>query len=193
MGAEVIALRFATEEDASKLLEIYRPYVENTSISFETEVPTISEFQQRIREYAAFYPYLVAEQNGKVLGYAYAHAFHERKAYGWTVETSIYVSEDARGTGVGTRLYGALLPLLKAQGVHNVCAVVTIPNPASLAFHQVFGFQIGNLLPNFGYKNGTWHGVAYLHLALRCHMPEPEQIVSVRELPQETVKNLLNS
>lgn len=189
----MISLRFAAVKDAHALLEIYRPYVESTSISFETEVPSLEEFEGRIREYSAFYPYLVAEEDGKILGYAYAHAFHERRAYQWTVETSIYMAEATRGKGIGKLLYGALLPLLKAQGIQNACAVVTIPNEPSLAFHRAMGFQTGNLLPDFGYKSGAWRGVAYLYRALGSHEAAPQAPVSIRDLPPETLKNLLKT
>lgn len=189
----MISLRFATVNDAPALLEIYRPYVENTSISFETEVPALAEFEARIREYSAFFPYLVAEEDGKILGYAYAHAFHERKAYQWTVETSIYVAETARGNHVGKTLYGALLPLLKAQGIQNTCAVITVPNAPSMAFHHAMGFHSGNLLPDFGYKNGAWRGVAYLYCALGPHEASPKPPVSIWELPEEILKNLLKT
>ena len=189
----MISLRFATVADAPALLEIYRPYVKNTTISFETEVPSLAEFEGRIREYAEFYPYLLAEEEGTILGYAYAHAFHERSAYRWTVESTVYVSEAARGKHVGKRLYTALLSLLKAQGIQNVCAVVTIPNEPSMAFHTAMGFQVGNLLPGFGYKLGQWRGVAYLYLPLGSHEEVPAEPISVWDLPEETVKNLLKS
>lgn len=189
----MISLRFAVPADAPALLEIYRPYVENTSISFETEVPSVEDFAERIREYSSFFPYLVAEAEGTPVGYTYAHAFHERKAYSWTVETSIYVDETARGNHVGKCLYAALLPLLEAQGIVNACAVVTIPNESSLRFHASFGFETGNLLPAFGYKQNSWHGVAYLYRTLCSHSADPRPPISVWELPSETVKNLLKT
>ena len=184
-------LRLATLADAPALLEIYRPYVENTTVSFETEVPSLSEFEGRIREYSEKFPYLVAEEDGAILGYAYAHAFHERAAYGWTVETTIYLRQDQRGKGIGKKLYGALLPLLREQGVKNACAVVTIPNDPSMAFHQAMGFQTGNLLPMFGYKKGTWCGVAYLYLSLSTHGDQPSPVIPLSALPRETVEKLL--
>ncbi len=184
-------LRFAELNDAPELLEIYRPYVEKTTVSFETEVPSLEEFQGRIREYSGKFPYLVAEEDGAILGYAYAHAFHERAAYGWTVETTIYLRQDQRGKGLGKKLYGALLPLLKEQGVKNACAVVTIPNDPSMAFHQSMGFEVGNLLPRFGYKLGVWCGVAYLYRSLSSHEADPAPVVPLSALPRETVEKLL--
>lgn len=185
-------LRFASPEDAPALLEIYRPYVEKTTISFETEVPSCEEFAERIREYSRDFPYLVAEEDGTVLGYAYAHPFHERAAYAWTVESSIYVSELARGRHIGKKLYEALFALLKAQGIKNVCAVVTIPNEPSMAFHQKLGFRAGAMLPGFGYKLGQWCGVAYLYRALDENRQDcPEKPVGIHGLPPEFCRSVL--
>ena len=116
-------IRLARESDAEKLLEIYRPYVETTSITFETEVPTVAEFAGRIRETLTKFPYLVIEEDGEILGYAYAHPFHTRAAYGWTVESSVYLRRDVRHGHIGTLLYEALLERLERQGVRNVCEI----------------------------------------------------------------------
>ncbi len=188
----MITLRPATARDSAALLEIYRPYVENTSISFETEVPSVAEFRRRILEFSAEYPYLAAVEDGRITGYAYAHAFHERAAYRWTVETSIYVSEQARGRGVGRRLYRALLALLEAQGVKHACAIVTIPNEPSLHFHRSMGFEAGGVLPDFGYKLGAWHSVAYLCRALGDSQDPPAPVVPVRSLDPDLVARLLS-
>lgn len=184
-------LRFAVPEDAAALLEIYRPYVEKTSISFETEVPSAEEFSRCISSYSARYPYLVAEEDGVPLGYAYAHAFHDRAAYDWTVETSIYVAENARGKHVGTALYGALLKLLTLQGVKNACAVVTFPNIPSTAFHQAMGFEAGGILPDFGYKLGDWHSVAYLFKVLQDSADAPAPVIPCPALEPSRVEAVL--
>lgn len=187
----MIALRFAVPEDAEALLKIYRPYVDNTSISFETEVPSPAEFARRIADFSQTYPYLVAEEDGRPLGYAYAHAFHDRAAYDWTVETSIYVAEDARGKHVGTSLYRALLELLSLQGVKNACAVVTFPNIPSTAFHQAMGFEAGGILPDFGYKLGDWHSVAYLFKVLRASTDAPAPVIPCQKLDAGRVADIL--
>jgi phosphinothricin acetyltransferase len=186
-------IRFAQPQDAPALLEIYRPYVEETPISFETEVPSVQEFGKRMETFSQKFPYLVAQENGVLLGYAYAHAFHQRAAFDWTVETSIYVRMDARGQHIGTALYGALLRLLKAQGVETACAVVTIPNEPSVAFHRRMGFQTGGLLPQMGYKLGTWYGVAYLYLHLGAGAMPPKPVVPIGLLPEFLVKKLLET
>lgn len=186
-----MSLRFAVPADAAALLEIYAPYVEKTSITFETEVPTADEFARRISAFSKTYPYLVAEENGKPVGYAYAHAFHDRAAYDWTVETSVYVAEDARGRHVGTALYRALLELLALQGVKNACAVITFPNIPSTAFHQAMGFEAGGILPDFGYKLGDWHSVAYLWKPLGDRSGQPVPLIPCPQLDPNRVEPLL--
>ena len=178
-------LRFAVEQDAEALLEIYRPYVETTSITFETEVPTVEEFAGRIRDTLTKCPYLVIEEDGAILGYAYAHPFHQRAAYGWTVESSVYVRQDVRHGHVGSLLYQALMERLERQGVRNVCAVVTVPNEPSMAFHTRMGFTSAGILPNFGYKMGEWHGVEYLYRQLGPTGEPPKALLPLKELPPE--------
>ena len=185
----MISLRLAQPQDSAALLDIYRPYVLETSVTFETEPPTEEEFRGRILEFTKKFPYILAEEDGTVLGYAYAHAFHERAAYGWTVETSVYVHRDLRRSHVGKKLYTALLALLRLQGVRNVCAVVAFPNDASMAFHKAMGFEVGGLLPDFGYKQGAWHTVAYLYQALGSGDPAP--LVPVGALTPQQVAEIL--
>lgn len=112
----MIEIHEAKEADAAGLLAIYAPYVEHTAITFEYEVPTLEEFTERIRQTKTKYPYLVAKQDGKVLGYAYAGQFHAREAYAWAVETSIYVDESCKHMGIGGKLHAALEKALKEQG-----------------------------------------------------------------------------
>lgn len=178
-------IRLARESDAEELLEIYRPYVETTSITFETEVPTVEEFAGRIRDTLTKFPYLVIEEDGAILGYAYAHPFHQRAAYGWTVESSVYVRQDVRHGHIGSLLYQALMERLERQGVRNVCAVVTVPNEPSMAFHARMGFTSAGILPNFGYKMDEWHGVEYLYRQLGPTGEPPKPLLPLKELPPE--------
>ena len=187
----MISLRFATAQDSAALVEIYRPYVEHTSISFETETPSAAEFRRRILSFSAKFPYILAEADSAVLGYAYAHAFHDRAAYDWTVETSIYVAQTARGQHVGKLLYEALLSLLTLQGVRNACAVVAFPNDPSMAFHKAMGFETGGILPDFGYKLGTWHSVAYLYKTLGNGKPTP--VIPIGDLDPSAVAAVLRN
>ena len=189
----MITLRFAQPEDAEALVEIYRPYVTNTAISFEITVPSVEEFRRRIEDVSYYYPFLLAESDGKILGFAYAHAFGERRAYRFTAETSIYVDQSSRCIGIGTLLYRALLSILRAQGFHSVCAVITYPNNASFSFHHAMGFKDSCVLPEFGFKLGKWYGVAYLYLQLSPARSEPREPQSVHTLSSETLDSCLSS
>ena len=188
----MMRLRFASPEDAAALLEIYRPYVEETTVSFETEVPSLAEFRRRIAEIAVRFPYLVAEDASGILGYAYAHPFHERAAFQWFAEVSVYVRRDMRGKGVGRALYSGLLPLLRLQGIQTVCAVITIPNDPSLSFHKAMGFQQNGLLPDAGYKLGIWCSVAYLTRRL-VPLGTPRELVPVTVLDASLIAGILEA
>ena len=159
-------IRFAKPSDARSLLDIYAPYVENTAITFEYEVPTIEDFATRIEKTLEKYPYLVAEEDGVVVGYAYASTYYARAAYDWAVELSVYVSQDARGQGVGTRLYDALEGLLKQMGYIHFLACISLPNEASLALHRKRGYQQVAHFPKIGYKFNRWHDIVWLQKSL---------------------------
>ena len=168
-------IRPARPEDAAVLLEIYAPYVEKAWVSFEYSVPSLEDFQRRIIEFSQNYPYLVYEQDGEILGYAYAHRHMERAAYNWNAELSVYVREDCGGRGVGTALYGALIPRLRERGLVNLYAVIALPNPGSEAIHRKFGFQRLGVYPKMGFKMGDWRDVVEYGLRLRPDHWQPDQ------------------
>lgn len=157
-----ITLRTATVADTPSLLAIYAPYVEKTAITFEYTVPNPEDFSRRITRTLARYPYLVAEQGGAIIGYAYASAFKERAAYDWAVEVSIYVAEDTRGAGVGTLLYDGLEQALFRQNVTNVNACISYPNPGSISFHEKRGYKTVGHFSKCGYKLGTWWDMVWM-------------------------------
>ena len=183
--------RMAREEDAARLLAIYTPYIE-TSITFETEPPSLEEFTGRIREIRTFYPYLVAERDGKIVGYAYAHRAFQRAAYRWDAELSVYLDREERGHGLGAQLYHRLISILRLQRMQTVYAIVTSPNPASEHLHERLGFHKAGFFENSGFKNGEWHGVTWYDLSIgdKKKIP-PEEIVSVNEIPQEKLEAIL--
>ena len=156
----------ANPSDAATLLAIYAPYVENTAITFEYEVPTIEDFTNRIEKTLGKYPYLVAEEDGVVVGYAYASTYYARAAYDWAVELSIYVSLDSRGQGVGTKLYDALEYLLDQMGYVHFLACISLPNEASLTLHRKRGYQQVAHFPKIGYKFNRWHDIVWLQKSL---------------------------
>ena len=159
-------IRLAKPSDARSLLDIYAPYVENTAITFEYEVPTIEDFAIRIEKTLEKYPYLVAEEDGVVLGYAYASTYYARAAYDWAVELSVYVSQDARGKGVGSKLYDALEEMLEQMGYIHFLACISLPNEASLALHRKRGYQQVAHFPKIGYKFECWHDIVWLQKSL---------------------------
>lgn len=146
-------------EDAKSLLEIYSYYVNNTVISFEMEPPTLEDFTGRIKMVIERFPWIVAEQDSLIVGYAYATAFKPRAAYFPAVETTIYLRVDACRRGLGRLLYTKLLDLVKLQGCYTALAGITLPNEASEAVHRSVGFQPIGIQRAVGYKNNKWHDV----------------------------------
>lgn len=181
-------IRLVRPEDASAILAVYAPYVENTAVSFEYVVPSLVEFQRRIEEIAEEYPYLVCEMQGVIAGYAYAHRQLERVAYSWNVELSVYVKDAYIGNGIGKALYGALFSLLSKMGIRNVYALVTVPNAGSEALHQYFGFTQVGLHRNTGYKLGEWRDVAWFEKKLGDFEKEPKPFIKITELPEDSIQ-----
>lgn len=179
---EEIKIRTATPEDAEALAAIYAPYVENTSITFEYTVPSVEEFAERIRHTLTRYPYLTAEKNGIPIGYAYASAFKGRAAYDWSVETSIYVSQNLRSSGVGSLLYQKLEKYLTAQHICNVCACITYPNPPSISFHEKLGYKTVAHFHASGFKQGEWHDMIWMEKTLCPHPVPPLPFIPFPEL-----------
>lgn len=182
---ESIKIRMAAESDAKELLSIYKPYVENTVISFEYEVPSEAEFRSRIAHTLEKYPYLVAEQGGKILGYAYAAPFKTRAAYDWSVETTIYLGEASKGLGIGRKLYGTLEKIVTAQNIINVNACIAYANSGSILFHEKLGYKTVAHFTKCGYKLGEWQDMVWMEKILREHPAKPEPIIPVSELEIE--------
>ena len=159
-------IRFATEQDLSAMLDIYRPYVENTTYSFEYDVPSMEVFTKRFRDHVAQFPWLVWEENGIVLGYAYAGAPWERAAYRWCAEVSIYLHPSIHGKGIGRQLYARLEDILKKQGYRVCYALITTENTGSVRFHERLGYAYHSTFQNCGYKMGRWLGVIWLQKQL---------------------------
>lgn len=169
-------IREVSINDAADLAAIYKYYVDNFPYSFEYVAPSSEEFAERIAEISGKFPLFVCEDEGEIIGYAYAHKFKERKAYQWICESSIYVKSGCVQKGIGKLLYDRLLPALKKQGFVKVYAVLGCPNEGSERFHQKMGFSLIATLPDIGYKHGSWHDVEYYAFDLNpvCDdMPDP--------------------
>ena len=163
-----ISVRMASGVDAPAIAAIYAPIVRDTCISFELEPPSAEEMRLRIEATLARLPWLVAEDpQGAVSGYAYASRHRERPAYQWSVDTSAYVRQDVRHTGVGKALYRALLEKLATQGYFQAFAGIALPNAASVALHESVGFQHLGTYRDVGFKNGAWHDVGWWQRRLR--------------------------
>ena len=160
-------IRIAEERDIPAILEIYGPYVLNTTITFEYDVPTREEFTRRFRDITRQFPWLVYEEDGEILGYAYASAPYARAAYAWCAEPSVYLKPEVRGRGIGRKLYAALEQILDCQGYQVLYALVTQENEASLRFHERCGYRVSVLFPNCGFKFGRWLGVIWMEKRLK--------------------------
>lgn len=175
-------IRFALPDDAAAMLKIYAPYIINTSITFEYDVPTEDAFRARIVEITKKYPWFVYEEDGKILGYAYGSPQYSRAAYQWTVEASIYVDESAKGRHIGTALYDVLLDCLAKQNFCLCYSLIVDDNLPSLKMHEKLGFiEIGRA-NNTGYKHGAWHGVVTLEKQLNEFTVPPKPIIPITEL-----------
>jgi L-amino acid N-acyltransferase YncA len=166
-------MRLAREEDAPAIADIYRPSVEAAATSFEVEAPAAGEIARRLAAILPHAPWLVLEDGGVVRGYAYASRHHERAAYQWSVDVTVYVREGHRGLGVGRALYRSLFELLRLQGFYTACAGITLPNAASVGLHESLGFGLVGVYPSIGYKLGAWHDVGWWELALRPRAGTP--------------------
>lgn len=153
-------IRLASADDAGGIRAVYAPFVD-TPVTFEEEVPSCETYRERIAEICEKYPCLVAEEGGRVVGFAYAHELRERIAFQWNAELSVYLAPAAQGQGVGSRLYAALIELLRLTGIKAVYGVVTSPNPASERLHRAFGFALMGTQPHAGFTCGAWHNVAW--------------------------------
>ena len=182
MNQHNIIIREAAAEDAPSLLSIYAPYVTDTPITFEYEIPSTEEFSHRISNILASYPYLVAEIDNIPAGYAYASAFHPRAAYGWCAETSIYLNKAMHGQGIGTLLYRKLEQILKAQHILNLNACITYPNPESIAFHKKFGYHFTAHFHHCGFKLNRWYDMIWMEKMLGEHSIPPAAFIPYPEI-----------
>lgn len=184
-----IKVRIAHPDDAKELLSLYTPYVENTAITFEYNVPSEDEFRQRIINTLKKYPYLVTEKGGEILGYTYAGTFKNRPAYDWSVETTIYLKQDKKRLGIGRLLYEALEKALKVQGILNANACIAVPKSTdshltmdSIYFHQHIGYSMVGTFHNSGYKFNTWYDMVWMEKQIGNHTETQPPIKPFNEI-----------
>ena len=170
-------VRAVGPDDAEAIAAIYAPYVRDTAITFELNAPDAAAMRARIQSVSARYPYVVAERDGVVLGYAYADIYRTRAAYRWAVETTVYVDRDRPREGIGRALYGPLIDLSAAAGFVTALGVIALPNAASVALHEALGFVHVGTQAGVGYKFAGWHDVGFWQRDLAPRLtdqPEPQ-------------------
>lgn len=177
-------IRLATERDAAQILAIYEPIVRETAISFETDIPTLDEMRRRISDTLSYLPWLVCEQQGTILGYAYASKHRARAAYQWSADVSVYVHPQAHRQGVASALYASLFQILRLQGFYNLYAGIALPNAASVGLHESVGFKPVGVYKSVGYKLGSWHDVGHWHMQLQPMPARPTPTRSLRTLQE---------
>lgn len=190
-----VTLRIARVSDAHELLALYVPYVEETAISFETEVPSLEEFTRRMEKRLPQYPYIVAQRGGELLGYAYLSPFVGRAAYSWAAETTIYLRRDCRKMGIGKMLYTALENLARAQGIINLEACIGWTDEPdehltnnSAEYHAHLGYRMVGRFYKCGYKFGTWYDMVWMEKLISDHPETPQEIIPFSELSAEALK-----
>ena len=195
-----LLIRFAKPEDAEELLRIYAPYVTDTVITFEYEVPSLEEFRNRIHTIMKKYPYLVAEKDGEILGYAYAGVFKDRAAYDWAVETTIYIRRDRKRTGIGKQLYHALEEVLRAQNIYNLYACIGYPEVEdeyltrnSARFHAHLGYRMVGEFYHCGYKFNRWYNMVWMEKLLDPDVKDPQPVKWMESHREELERVLSNA
>ncbi|WP_254532306.1 GNAT family N-acetyltransferase [Natrinema gelatinilyticum] len=178
--ASDVRIRVATPADAAAVRTIYAPFCESTAVTFEETPPSEIELADRIESTLGRHPWLVCEDDGEILGYAYAGPLRERRAYDWIVELSVYVADATRRSGIGRALYESLFAVLERQGIHDAYAVTTVPNPETERFHEALGFDRLVEFPAMGHTDGEWWDVAWWR---RPIAEKPETPERVRALP----------
>ena len=196
---DAMTIRLATPEDAAAICDIYSHYVRNTAITFDIEPPTVEELRTKIESIEERYPFLVAEEDGVIVGYSYASAFRPRAAYVHAIETSVYVRQDFKGNGTGRKLYGALEAILRLQHVYTANACISFIDPAdeyspetSRLFHERMGYKLCAHIPNCGRKFDRWYGIIWMQKELISPIPnDPDPFIPLPQLDRAEVSQIL--
>lgn len=186
-----IKIRFAEENDGNEILDIYTPYILNTPITFEYDRPDEEEFKNRIVKTKKLFPYLVCTIDNKIIGYAYASQYKNRKAYDYTAEISIYIKEGYKGKHIGQNLYMALIEILKLQNLQLLYACITIhPTLKSSDFHKKLGFKEIGYFEKSGFKDGQWYDTAWYSLEIGDFKPSPKELIPINKINKENINNI---
>jgi len=173
----------AERRDVPGILEIYSPFIQDTSVTFEEEIPSEESFWERIQGIMAELPYLVCEIDGRIAGYAYASGYRNRASYRWSKEVSVYVHPDFQHRRVAYALYTSLNEMVSYQGIADLLAIITMPNEPSVAFHEHFGYVKCGEFSKVGYKLNQWLNVGWFELFLQdANKPPKERILTLKEI-----------
>ncbi len=177
-----IEIRLAERKDVAGIIDIYKPYILETAVTFDEEVPSEEEMWARVQAIQKEHPYLVCIIDGQVAGYAYYSAYRSRASYRWAKEISVYIHPRFRKNKVGSALYSALFEIARAQGIFTLLAIITIPNEASIGFHEKLGFVKCAEFKNIGFKLGEWRTVGWWQCNLFDDQKKPGEIVPLTEI-----------
>ncbi len=184
-----LLIRRALPEDAEALLGIYAYYVKYTAVTFEYDVPTVEEFRRRMEEITVRHPYILAEADGKVVGFAYAAPFVGRRAYDWSAELTVYAHKDFQKCGIGKHLYTELEEILRRMGVTNLYACISVPETEdkyltdnSLGFHRHMGYAVAGRFHKCGYKFSTWYDMVWVEKTIGSHFTNQPEVISYSDL-----------
>lgn len=184
-------IRLVKPDDSQEILNLYAPFITDTAVSFEYEIPGVQEFTDRIQHIAEEYPYLVYVKDERIIGYAYAHRYLERAAYQWDVEVTIYLADKAQGLGIGKRLYEALEELLQIQGIKNLYSCITASNEQSIKFHEKCGYRLIGTFNKAGYKAGCWQDVVWMEKNISPCLNNPQPPQKIKEAAEEKITAVL--
>jgi phosphinothricin acetyltransferase len=179
-------IRLAEQRDVPGILEIYAPFIIDTSVTFEETVPDEESFWERIQGIMAELPFLVCEIDGRIAGYAYASGYRSRASYRWSKEVSVYIHPDFQRKRIAHALYTSLHEMVRFQGIANLLAIITMPNEPSVAFHEYFGYRKCAEFRNVGYKMGQWQNVGWFELFIQDENEAPKE----RILPLDEITGL---
>ena len=185
-------IRTVQLSDAEAILKVYAPFITDTCISFEYVVPSVEEFAQRIASISAEYPYIVLEEDGEIVGYAYSHRYLERVAYSWDVEVTIYLAPKVQGKGLGVILYDALEKLMALQNIKNLYSCITGDNVHSIEMHRSMGYELIGTFPKAGFKHDRWLDVVWMAKAIGEKENAPLPFVPFAEVEENAVHEVLN-
>ena len=183
-------IRLAKEQDAAALLEIYKQYID-TTVTFEYELPSKDEFQRRIREYSKDYPYFICTENGRCVGYVYAHRAQERAAFQWNAELSIYLDKNYQAKGVGKVLYEMMFEILAKQGVKTLYGLVTTPNPQSVKLHEKTGFLLAGTYHNTGFKANKWCDLLLYEKQIGEYNGKPTPLTPIYKIARNELADII--